>query len=245
MMKEKGTMRSRLLSSVLGVGLVGLALSMPGAEAGSTILVFGQDGIASNFKATNNGALGSAGGTSLSATDIKVTITAIAGAYSGSTPITTAYFDLSATSTINAYTDTGGHVVQDFTGTFSITSGTGGAGTNYLSGTFTDVGGAYGTTVSGSGNSLVFSASSSAITFTSSDATLPLGPFNKGMSLAFTSVDPIASINTSESTLGAFTSNVGGNFSAAVPEPTSLALLGIGLTGFLAFRRCVRRNSVV
>ncbi len=31
---------------------------------------------------------------------------------------------------------------------------------------------------------------------------------------------------------------------SAVPEPTSMALLGIGMTGFLAFRRLFKRNSV-
>ncbi len=228
---------------LLGLGLVGLALSTPSSHAGSTILVFGQNGVASNFTATNNGAMGSAGGTTLSAADLEVTITAIAGAFSSSTPIT-AYFDLNATSTINAYTDAGGHFAQDFTGTFSITSGKGDSGTNYLSGTFTDVGGSDGTTVSGSGNSLTFSASGSAITsFTSSDPTMPLGPLDKGISLGFTSVAPIASI-TANSTLGAFTSNVAGNFSAAAPEPASLALLGIGIGGCLAFRRYIIKRTV-
>jgi PEP-CTERM motif len=31
---------------------------------------------------------------------------------------------------------------------------------------------------------------------------------------------------------------------ASVPEPSSIALLGIGVTGFLAFRRLFKRNSV-
>jgi PEP-CTERM motif len=33
-------------------------------------------------------------------------------------------------------------------------------------------------------------------------------------------------------------------FPSVVPEPTSIALLGIGMTGFLAFRRLFKRTSV-
>jgi len=33
-------------------------------------------------------------------------------------------------------------------------------------------------------------------------------------------------------------------FTSAVPEPASIALLGIGMTGFLAFRRLFKRTSV-
>jgi hypothetical protein len=52
----------------------------------------------------------------------------------------------------------------------------------------------------------------------------------------------------SASTLSGLTAGVSNNSlvvgSGTVPEPTSMALLGIGMTGFLAFRRLFKRNSV-
>jgi len=43
---------------------------------------------------------------------------------------------------------------------------------------------------------------------------------------------------------GVSMSSVSQGFSTIVPEPTSIALLGIGMTGFLAFRRLFKRISV-
>ncbi len=70
-------MRSKLVFSFLGAGLVGLALSMSSAHAG-TVLVFGQNGTSDQFTATNDGSTGVAGGTTLSAVNSGVTITGIA-----------------------------------------------------------------------------------------------------------------------------------------------------------------------
>ena len=87
--------------------------------------------VADNFTATNNGATGINGGTTLSAVNIEVSINGIDAALT--TPIT-AYLNLSAVSASNAYVDATGHINQDFNGSFSITSGMNDTGTNYLSG---------------------------------------------------------------------------------------------------------------
>jgi PEP-CTERM motif len=226
-------MRSRVFSTFVGAGLVGLALSMPSVEAG-TILVFGQDGTSNQFTATNNGSMGFAGGTTLSAFDIPVTITGIAnsGPLPGTFPV--AFFDLSAMSTSNAVLDGSGHVTQEFSGSFSVASAAGGGGTNYLSGTFQDA-------VFGEGTGLVMTSSGplGVPTFTS-DLIGALGQ-TRAISLSFTNVTPPAFV-TANQTLGAFTSSVSGNFSAA-PEPASLALLGIGMTALFAFRRLSKRRN--
>jgi len=216
----------------LGAGLIGLALSMSSAQAG-TILVFGQNGTANTLSATNDGNTGVNGGTTLSAVNVQVTISGIDAPIA--TPIT-AYLNLTATS-VSDVTTSGGHFLEDFSGSFSIRSGTGGTGTDYLAGTFVGGGttGPSGATVFGSGESLTLSASSpNGIQSFSSDVIHHLAP-PRGISLAFTNVTP-AAFATGNSTLGAFTSNVSGNFSA-VPEPASLTLLGIAMTGLFAFRR--------
>jgi PEP-CTERM motif len=227
-------MRSRAFSTLLGAGLFGLALAISSAQAG-TILVFGQKGTSDNFTATNNGSTGLAGGTTLSAVDIGVTITGIDNAVPLSASYPDAFFNLSATSVSNAALDGSGRITEEFTGWFSITSLSGGGGTNYLSGTFSDA-------VFGSGTGLTMTASgpSGVPTFTS--AVIGELAQSRAISLSFANVTPAAAV-TAEMTLGAFTSSVSGNFSAT-PEPASLVLLGMGVTALFAVRCFCKRAAV-
>ena len=220
-------MRGRAFFSLAVAGLIALAIPMSGAHGGS-ILVFGQNGTNSELTATNTGSPGAAGGTVLSAVDIPVTITGIAGSAPAGFP--EAFFNLSASSVTNAVPFQG-KIVQDFSGTFSITSLDGG-GTNYLSGSFNDA-------VFGAGSALGLTSSGAALP-TFSSAVISTLDDPRGISLSFSNVTPPAYI-ASEQTLGAFTSNVSGNFSASIPEPSSLILLASGSMPLLLVQ--LRRRS--
>lgn len=139
-------MCKRSVCLLVGTGLMSLALAS--TTAAGTILVFGQTGTdpPNLFTGARVG-----NSTTLSAVNIPVTITGInaPGGLAASFP--NAYLWLLATSTDSAKS-VSGQIIQDYSGSFGITSALGGGGVNYLSGQFKD-------SVFGSGTGLTLSAS--------------------------------------------------------------------------------------
>ena len=202
------------------IAVIGLAAA-PIAQA-ATILTLGQTSGLNTITATANNT-----GTTFSGTNVGVSISQIAAP--AVTPVP-AFLTISATSTQAGATTSGGAILEHFNGTFSVTSLAGGGGTNFLSGTFADAA----ITATGSSAIAVFAPTT---TFTSSVITTLDLP--RSLSLALTNVTPVAgtvpaALTTSGLTLGPFTASIAANASAstpAVPEPASLALLGVGLLG--------------
>jgi hypothetical protein len=199
-----------------------LALSAPAAHA-IPILSFSQSGQGDTVTGTRT-----LGATTIDAVNVPISIGQIAASPTPS--LTGLVFNLSLAST-SAATVVGGNIIEHFSGTFGIT----GNGHNYLSGSLVDL-------AFGQNTSFVLSAStppSGAVTFTS-DYITTLG-LDRGASFSFADVSPGLSITNGS--INSFVSSVSGTFSAntpsvTVPEPASLAVLGIGLLGLaVAYRR--------
>ena len=202
-------------ASLALAGLVSVASTQ--AANAAVILTMGQTADTNTITGTNNAGVS----TTISGSNIAIDITQIIEGAEG-----TALFTLNATST-GAASNIAGNVVQNYSGTFCITSGAGCTGTNYLSGSFSDaVFGAIG------GPSLTLSASQppDTVTFTSTVISASNLLLSRGIALSFANVTPLVGITGSS--LASFTSSVSGTFSAnvgLVPEPASLFLLGSGL----------------
>jgi hypothetical protein len=200
--------------------LAATALPIPAADA-AVLLIFGQTGLGDTVTGTR------AGTSTTITSDTQVQIDEIDATVV--TP-TLATFTLSATNSGPA-TSSGGEITQHYNGTFTITSGA----TNFLSGTFSDA-------VFGSGGALTLSASNpsptQSVSFTSNVIAPDLiSAFNRAASLSFTDVTPSAAVVLG--TLRGFSSDVSGDFSSTVPEPSTWAMMLLGFVGlgYAGYRR--------
>jgi hypothetical protein len=228
-----------------------LGASVAAQAAPVTVAAFGQPVVGgvpapNGFFLTPN-ALDTA--TALSMNNVTVTFTAYAGG-----PVTTGIMNLTANS-VGAAQLVLGNDAQQYSGSFSITSGPGGTGTDFISGTFADA--AFGA-AGGSGLTVQVSDPTESLTLTSSliPANQLATPNSFSLSLV-TGSAPLAILGSgATTTLGCAAGSLGcptganagqinyfatGDVSASVatPEPASLALLGVGLLGlgFVASRK--------
>jgi len=199
-----------------------------------------------NFSLNNSGSITAtaSGGTSTTITTTGGAQAVNIGLLNGSTVDIAAYLSLSATSS-GAVTTFQGSLYQTYNGTFTITANANGSGTNYLSGTFTNV--SFDSELSGlnggTGATLSANDPTATIVFTSSVITDLSAPSTA--SFTFSNVSPALSVTGT--TVSSFTASGSGTFSAnpppAVPEPSTLALAGIGALGMIGYGLRRRKAS--
>jgi hypothetical protein len=167
--------------------------------------------------------------TNITVTNASTSITAGNGAILG-----TALFSLNASS-VDAATTILTAVIQHYAGTFCFTSLNGCTGVNYLSGTFSDA--AFGG-LGGPGLNVNVNNPPDVLVLTSDVINADQLAAPNTFGLTFANLSPLLHINGT--TIAAFTADFSGTASssaAAVPEPMSIAVLGMGMLGLGLVRR--------
>jgi MYXO-CTERM domain-containing protein len=184
-----------------------------------TVLTFGQTTTASieGVRSGSSTTIETVGGA------VQVLITSLNGSPSN----ITAYFNLNAVSAGPAV-NVGGGIFQGFNGSFEITQNSNESGTNYLSGTFT------GLTFGFSGGTVAtLSASNPPTSLSLTSDVIPYLDAPSGATFTFSGVTPALSI--ANGTIDNFTASGAATFSATSPEPSSLAIAGLGALGMIAY----------
>jgi hypothetical protein len=202
-----------------------IVLAAPAANA-VQIISFGQTSATNTVSITANGA-GTA--TTIGITDASILIDQLFGAVTP--PAIPAVMDLTATSIDNAV-PVGPAILQHYSGNFCISSAAGCGGTVDLQGTFSDA--AFGL---GGGTQLSVNVASPPDTLSLSSGVIPAADLTPPSSFTL-SMSNLGGLAIDNLTLASTTASFSGVANAAaVPEPASFAMLGLGLLGIAMVRR--------